>query len=159
MSQQHKKSAPPYLRSHNTSPTTSQISNIIWRSCLIVPTLITKSSSNNLALMWVYQKPRPRRMACKIHALGAWHTFPDPVSPIFRRFKSSSSNNLPRNLGTKFLPPVSLLRPFESSFLVFLILHKSLDVLVLPIYRLKYRKHYKCPEIIGNRSNTPPFCC
>lgn len=26
-------------------------------------------------------------------------------------------------------------------------------------YILKYRKHYKTPEIIGNCSNTPPFCC
>jgi hypothetical protein len=26
-------------------------------------------------------------------------------------------------------------------------------------YRLKYIKHHKTPEIIGNRSNTPPFCC
>jgi len=25
-------------------------------------------------------------------------------------------------------------------------------------YRLKYRKHYKSPEIIGNYSNNPPFC-
>jgi hypothetical protein len=25
-------------------------------------------------------------------------------------------------------------------------------------YKLKYRKHYKCPEIISNYSNTPLFC-
>jgi len=42
-----------------------------------------------------------RCMAC---ALGAWQCFPGRVSPIFRRFRSSSSNNMPRNLETKFHP-------------------------------------------------------
>jgi len=67
------------------------------------------------------------------HALGACHLFLGPHSLIFRRFRSSSSNNLPRNLGTKFFPLVTLMRPLESSFLVFLSLHKSWDVLDLPI--------------------------
>jgi hypothetical protein len=35
-------------------------------------------------------------------------------------------------MGAEFLPVVSLLRPLESSFFVFLNLHNSLDVLDLP---------------------------
>jgi len=77
-------------------------------------------------------------MVCENHVLGAWYCFSGPVSPIFCHFRSSCSNNLPWNLGTEFLPLVSLTSPLESSILVFLSIHKSSDVLDLHDFFVNY---------------------
>jgi len=70
----------------------------------------------------VWQKPCSRRMVafrCIVHALRTWLCSLAPVSLIFHHFRFLSSSDLHRNLGTKFLLLLSLLRPPGSSFLVF----------------------------------------
>jgi len=60
------------------------------------------------------------RGACECtpkHALGAWCLFLGPNSPIFRCFRSSSSNNLPRNL-RNIIPPIY--KSLEASWIIIL---------------------------------------